>query len=392
MSTRRRRRLKTNFSAYLDANFPGLIRWPSQEVSGDVALARNFGVSGLDDSSQYPGPELLTDGDMEAVGTTQYISSNSGLITKQTGSPHSGTQVLRVERNGADNAAASVKDILDLGTLDRRVFSGWVRSDGNATASVVSREAGPSFVTLFTSTTSTDWQYFEVESEADRLFYQTNSSVDTEYTEWDDCSARLANPLNGDNNGATIGQPFGGNIPYSYSFDGNNDYVDIYSAALNTAFNGAECTIIPFIKIPTAGIWTDGTFRTSVRVRVDGSNFISLDKSNVNNSFRFLAAGGGTTIQSTKGSLTTLSPAMPAITRSESTDTIRFFWNGIQEGSDFNSIGTWAGNLDPDIVLIGASTKTPTQVWSGLITEVIIHPTRAMTATEIAEIYQWSGI
>ena len=44
-------------------------------------------------------------------------------------------------------------------------------------------------------------------------------------------------------------------------FDGANDYANIYSASLASAFNGAEGTVAVLLKVAKAGVWTDGTNR-----------------------------------------------------------------------------------------------------------------------------------
>jgi hypothetical protein len=211
------------------------------------------------------------------------------------------------------------------------------------------------------------------------------------YAEFDDVRARDANPLNGDNDGATVGQPFGGNIPYSYSFDGNNDYVNNYSAALNSVFDGNSFTVGLFAQMANAGVWTDGQVRRLQIIRVDGNNEVDLDKWSVSNQLRLNYIAGGVAVAQTINT-STLNPFFIAFTADTVAGVGRLFFNGVQQGSDIVLSGTWAGNLDSTRTVIGANNTTPTNVTSGLIAEDFIHPTRAMTPAEIAEIYQWSGI
>jgi hypothetical protein len=384
MSTRRRRRLKTNFSAYLDANFPGLIRWPLQEVSGDVALARNFGVTGLTDSSQYPGPQLLVDGDMEAETTVAWTPNSDATLTKETASPYTGTRYLRVQSTGGDSASQARQDVLTAGV--RAIVDGWYRTESGGTAQVIIGLGGANALPE-----AADWTYFSFEGiPADALCMFGAQGVD-KYAEFDDVRAREANPLNGDNNGATVGQPFGGNIPYAYSFDGNNDYIQLPAAALSSVLDGGEFTLGAFVN---PSDWAVSNLRVLVRLFIDANNQFDIRKGTANR-FTFTYTAGGTASGANYTDSTLADQNIfVAMTISKSTGASgekRNFVNGAQVSLQ-TGLGTWAGgSLVENQTLIGGLFTT-SSFWLNLATTVFLHPTRAMTATEITEIYVRSGI
>lgn len=100
------------------------------------------------------GPELITDGDMEAAGTGAWTVGAGGALTKETASrPLAGNQVLRVTRAGA--AVEAYQDSLVTGTRYRA--RGWFRGDGVASPSVALGVGG----TEIAGTVSTTWQYFD---------------------------------------------------------------------------------------------------------------------------------------------------------------------------------------------------------------------------------------
>jgi hypothetical protein len=100
--------------------------------------------------------ESIVDGYMELSGTSNWTAGNSATLSKQTGTPHSGTQCLRV------TAATGVADPYTYQANQTVGFSylttGWARSDGVSVPKVL--DGGGT--TLWTGTTSTSWQQFNL--------------------------------------------------------------------------------------------------------------------------------------------------------------------------------------------------------------------------------------
>ena len=129
--------------------------------------------------------QLLADGDMETAGTSAWTALNSATLSKQTTSPHGGSQVLRVTYNGVANAGTS-QNAVETNTIYR--ITGYVRSDGTAMP-VIIRGA-----TLFVGTTSTSWQPFDLvfnSGGGNDVILRNNTS--SGYVEFDDVVVSLDN-------------------------------------------------------------------------------------------------------------------------------------------------------------------------------------------------------
>ena len=111
----------------------------------------------------------------------------------------------------------------------------------------------------------------------------------------DNVSVTEVNPLNGDTTGATVGTTGIGDGGSAYTFDGVNDYVDIYSAEMNSTFNPDAGTLLAWAKVSDVGVWSDSLYRRIAYFGLDGSNRIDLSKSNVANQLQVAMVAGGTT-------------------------------------------------------------------------------------------------
>ena len=191
---------------------------------------------------------------------------------------------------------------------------------------------------------------------------------------------------NGLYTGVTLGQPgvpgMGMTSPF---YDGANDYNNVYSASLNTEFDGAEGTLILWARV-AAGAWTDGVLRRLLTIGVDGNNRILLFKSNVNNNFQFTYSAGGTTETQGTAALSNLDYACYAITWSKSalpTGEVRYYIAGVPSGAMDTGLGVWVGNLAANTAVIGAASTGPAAVWSGGVAPALLYNT-AKTPAEIA--------
>ena len=131
-------------------------------------------------ASNSTATQLLTDGDMEASGTTAWTAQNGATLTKQATTPHGGTQTLRIMSTGTSNPLAN-QTILTVGKT-YRVY-GYTRSDGTAIPRV--QDVG---AIAFQGTNSTTWQPFDAIFIATQTQFRlsTSSSVSGQYVEFDD--------------------------------------------------------------------------------------------------------------------------------------------------------------------------------------------------------------
>ena len=171
---------------------------------------------------------------------------------------------------------------------------------------------------------------------------------------------------------------------------GATSYTNIYSASLNAAFTGAECTVGIWSCVSAAGVWTDGAFHTSMHLYVDANNYIILRKSNVNNQYNLDRVGGGVTSPVANVAATTTDWFHVAITISESAGVngeVKAYWNGAQIGATQVALGAWAGNLSNSRCVIGAHTTTPSFSWSGRLAHGRIF-NYALSAVQIEALYR----
>jgi len=141
------------------------------------------------------GAELLADGTMETTGVTAWTVGNSATLSKQNGTrpDGKGNKILRVAYNSVNNPFAS--QVIQTTGLRYRL-RGWVRGDGSAQPLIYDSGA----TLLFTGSTSTSWQYFDVVYKAagtTPYFYSIISAAG--YTEWDDISVKLVTSAENDN-------------------------------------------------------------------------------------------------------------------------------------------------------------------------------------------------
>lgn len=336
------------------------------------------------DNAIRPG-ELLQDNNMEKVSTVDWTALNSSTITKETTSPHGGSQVLRISRNGVNNPGTR-QNILLIGKKYR--ITGFMRSDGSATPSVVLGG------TTFPGSTSTSWQAFDLTALAtlDRVDLNVTTSTGTQYAEFDDISVTEINPLVGvPNNGVTLGAASGGHGSTAYSFDGTNDFVNAYSSDFNSVFSPDEGTIVVWAKVTSSGVWSDGVARRVINIQNGGTDYITILKNPTSNELVWQYSSGGVPKTRTKSGVSTTGWMQLAITWSKTSDEVKVYYNGVQDGSTLTGLGTWSGNLHATQgIVIGSFTTSGTSPWSGLINDFRLY-NRPLTASEISDQYSASS-
>ncbi len=162
--------------------------------------------------------------------------------------------------------------------------------------------------------------------------------------------------------GVTLGQDGIGDGLTCPLFDGVNDFNNIYSAALNVDFDGAEGTMTLWAK---ANDWLAA--QVLMQLEVNNSNEINFANSPNNNlAYRYIAGG---TESSTSSNVTGVTGwAHFAITWSALADKVKAFYNGVQVGPDITGLGVWAGNLHSARCNIGCNDNGgPSQPFDGYL-------------------------
>jgi len=189
--------------------------------------------------------------------------------------------------------------------------------------------------------------------------------------------------------GVTLGQSVSPFVCPLY--DGVNDFTNIYSASLATAFSGAAGTAMIFAKVSGAGVWTDGKYGVLLKIKVDVNNQVLISKWNSNNQLTYQYKAGGTLLQTLKTSVSATGWINLCITWNKAGDKAICYYNGVQEGATMTGLGTWAGALSATETIVGATDTTPTNNWNGYLAHAAIW-TKALTAVQILDIYNASGV
>lgn len=191
---------------------------------------------------------------------------------------------------------------------------------------------------------------------------------------------------NGAYTGVTLGQDGIGDGKTCPLFDGANDVVNIYGAAFAAAFDGAEGSIILWLKVFDVGVWTDGTTRFSCQLMVDNGNRIFLfSRIGNNNLQQFYEAGGSASQTETSGGHTETTWIPIALTWSKAANEVRHYINGVQYGPTGTSPNVWVGNLDPTTTAIGARGASGSNSWHGYLAHCAIWD-RPITPSEVAQL------
>ncbi len=168
-------------------------------------------------------------------------------------------------------------------------------------------------------------------------------------------------------------------------FDGISDFVDIYSASLNAAWNAPAAGSVAIWSRPSGvGVYTDGSERRKLTVRIDASNRLRLMKSANNNQIDMIYTGGGTLDSVSKTSFSDTDWMHWVITWDTVADEMKAYFNGVQEGATQTVIGTLVGNLSAALTNVGSQGQ-PSVVWDGYLA----HPalwTAVLTPLEILDL------
>jgi hypothetical protein len=182
--------------------------------------------------------------------------------------------------------------------------------------------------------------------------------------------------------GVTLGQPGIGDGNTCPLFDGVNDFVDIFSVPFRDAFNSGEGTLATWVRITNAAVWTDGTLDFWVDLRVDSNNEVRLIKV-ANNTVQWWYRAGAVVSSRTRGGESTTDWMHLALTWSVTSDEVRAYFGGVQEGATINGLGVWAGIFGT--TLIGAQTAAPLLPANGLIAHPAVWDT-PLSQPQIADL------
>lgn len=191
------------------------------------------------------------------------------------------------------------------------------------------------------------------------------------------------NDYHGGYTGVSLGQPGIGDGNPSPLFDGANDYVDIYSAAFNAAFNGNTGAIVSWAKVSGLGVLTDGIMRHMVTLQT-GDNYFLIRRTTTDNTIQMIRrANSVNSIRNTY--ITDADWHHFAITWSLPADKVIVYVDGVQYGTVLTGLQAWSGNLLENWTNVGSYTEIPDRVWDGYIAHLAIFDA-PLPATAISDL------
>ena len=346
-------------------------------------------------SSSFPGAEEYITANAasdpagnEADATTGWAVVFGATLTSDSAVKSTGNFSIKAVFSGAAEAIQfDLDSILTSGKRYQLSFTTrHLGSGGIVQSFLASSPNGTNNLLIEQSNTDTTFQSVIVEftHSATTRYFNTRerSGTDDGGVYIDDVSFTLANPLNGYNTGAEVGVDAGRFLDRAYSFDGLVTFLDIYSAEFNSVFNPNQGTLLLYVKKPD---WA-GT-RYHVNLEADINNRINILQFGGDLLIRRIAgavASNSVVITSTTGYF------LPVITWDTEEDEVITYVNGVVQDVH-TGIGDWVGNLDPTLVVIGASSTVPTSVTNGDITQTLLLP-EVLTAAEIARIARAGGV
>lgn len=162
-------------------------------------------------------------------------------------------------------------------------------------------------------------------------------------------------------------------------WDGTNDYGDLYSAAFAAALNLDEFTVMLWVKMNSAGVWTDAATRYLLRLRRDANNLIDISKAAFNNTIQFNRIGNGTAKPFSVGSQSDTDFFCVALTCSVAgggllgAGEMRGYKNGVQIGATQTAnVADSGSGLATATVTLGASSTAGGLVHHGWLSNLMI--------------------
>lgn len=224
---------------------------------------------------------------------------------------------------------------------------------------------------------------------ADRLRRVVGAGLVGHWPLWD-ASGAVATAINdADRNGAynanvTLGTEGIGDGRTAASFNGTTSAVNVLSAEAVAAITPDELTVMAWLQVGGAGVWSDATTRRVIYLQAGSSaNRIYIAKRSADATLEVSRSAGG----AAKGVVTPAQSALGwlhiAVTVSVTANELRGYLNGEQYGSTQTPVASWAGGALDNMTIGATGYASPSVVWSGSLAHVAII-NGALSAAQIA--------
>jgi hypothetical protein len=195
----------------------------------------------------------------------------------------------------------------------------------------------------------------------------------------------LGAAANGTYTGVTLGQPGIGDGRTCPSFDGTNDYVNIHSAALAAAFNGAAFTVAGWCRVSSIGVLSDGTNRYVVSSYGGAADEWNIRRYATIPNIFIARCKAGATDKSVSITIADANWHHLAMTHDKANDAFKAYLDGAQVGATQTGLGVWGGTLGVTSTCVGAYNTSAASPWSGTLAHVALF-TRPLSPAQIASL------
>ena len=149
-------------------------------------------------------------------------------------------------------------------------------------------------------------------------------------------------------------------------FDATADVITLPVAGLDAPFDPTVGTLLIWLKVRAASVWTDGVSRVAFELGADASNRIYFNKPTNANRFDMFYVAGGTSKQVVQTSFSPTTWTCFAITWNKANDQVKMYSNGVQVSSTLTGLGVWSGALSSNFSAIGNfSSAGGANFWDG---------------------------
>ena len=356
----------------------GVLTLRRLNACGMVLRSVSAKQTGILASSTYPGLEEFAQGGAGWWDVVNWTGGSGATLTNPS------VGVLQNSCAIADAASIATQALVGIPGL-RYVITGEAAGDGvNGSPKITDSTAA---VTIWPGTTSALFQEIKVEftmtGSGSIALFTNGDNATTDITQWRNLSMKLVNPMNGTTVVSTVGVPTNfGSLGLSVVDDGAASFSDIHSAEINSKFNPAA----GFLNVWVANNDWALNNRVVVALIADISNRVIMQSVVADNILR-VEYKAGNTAEQIDISVSAADYVMATITWEKPGNLIAYL-NGVSVGTPQAIAGTWVGNLASATTVIGAFSTTPTSVFDGSRTRLMLgYSLPVPTAAQVLSLY-----